>query len=103
MRNYALDIRKYTPDINEAALGAIERYCSIAMRNADSSLVSATDPKELATVRDGVAARNLGLAPDAADAGIRAVVERMKAAPQKNRVTFYYLLAEATGTLDKLY
>jgi len=26
----------------------------------------------------------------------------MKAVPQKSRVTFYYLLAEATGTLGKL-
>jgi hypothetical protein len=42
------------------------------------------------------------LAPDAADAGLKAVVEKMKAAPRKNRVTFYYLLAEATGTLGKL-
>jgi hypothetical protein len=81
---------------------AIEKYCGIALRNADSSRVSASDPKELATVRDGFAARKLGLAPNAADAGLKAIVEKMKAAPRKNRVTFYYLLAEATGTLGKL-
>jgi len=36
------------------------------------------------------------------DAGIKAVVEKMKGDPRKSRVTFYYLLAEATGTLGKL-
>lgn len=102
MVNYAADIKKYSPEVNEGALAAIEKYLGIAMRNADSSLVSATDPNELATVRDGFAAKKLGLAPDAADAGIKAVVAKMKAVPQKNRVIFYYLLAEATGTLGKL-
>ncbi|HSB24357.1 MAG TPA: DUF2853 family protein, partial [Burkholderiaceae bacterium] len=60
------------------------------------------DQKELATVREGYAAKKLGLAAEAADAGIKAVIQKMKAAPQKSRVTFYYLLAEATGTLGKL-
>ena len=35
-------------------------------------------------------------------AGIAQVVERMKAENRKSRVTFYYLLAEVTGTLSKL-
>jgi hypothetical protein len=102
MHNYAVDIKKYTAEVNEGALAAIEKFCVIAMRNPDSALVSATDPKELATVRDGFAAKKLGLAPEAADAGLKAVVEKMKATKQKNRVVFYYLLAEATGTLGKL-
>lgn len=65
-------------------------------------MVSASDPKELATIRDGFAAKRLGLTPEAADAGIKAVVDKMKGDHAKNRVTFYYLLAEATGTLGKL-
>ena len=64
--------------------------------------MSASDPDELATVRDGFAAKKLGLGPDAADVGIKTVIERMKAARRKSRVTFYYLLAEATSTIDKL-
>lgn len=72
------------------------------MRNPDSALVSTSDPKELETVRDGFAAKKLGLAPDAAEAGLKAVADKMKGVPRKNRVTFYYLLAEATGTLGKL-
>ena len=96
------DIRKYTTEINAGALAAIEKFLSIAMRNPDSALVSTSDTKELATVRDGFAAKKLGLAPDAADAGLKAVAEKMTGVPRKNRVTFYYLLAEATGTLGKL-
>jgi ribosome recycling factor len=102
MSDYLPDVKKHTSNVNEAAVAAIVKYCGIALRGADSSLVSATDPKELATVRDGFAAKKLGLAPAAADEGIKVVVERMKATKRKSRVTFYYLLAEATGTLGKL-
>ncbi len=102
MSDYSADIAKYTASVNEAAVKAIVTYCGIALRNRDSSLVSASDPRELATVRDGFAAKKLGLTPEAADAGIKTVVAKMKGDTSKSRVTFYYLLAEATGTLGKL-
>jgi len=102
MTEYSTDVAKYTSNVNETAVAAIVKYCGIALRNADSALVSGSDPKELATVRNGFAAKKLGLTPEAADAGIKAAVEKMKGAPRKGRVTFYYLLAEATGTLGKL-
>lgn len=100
--DYLQDVRKYAPDANEAAVAAIVKYCGIALQKRDSSMVSTTDPKELATVRDGFAAKKLGLSPEQADAGIKTVIEKLKADRTKSRVTFYYLLAEATGTLDKL-
>jgi hypothetical protein len=102
MSDYSADVAKYTASVNEAAVAAIVKYCGIALRNKDSSMVSASDAKELATVRDGFAAKKLGLAADAADAGIKTAAEKMKGDRTKSRVTFYYLLAEATGTLDKL-
>ena len=102
MSDYAADIRKYTANVNESAVKAIVTFCGIALRNADSSLVATSDPKELATVRDGFAAKKLGLTAEAADAGMKAVAEKMKADRTKSRVTFYSLLAEATGTLGKL-
>ena len=102
MSEYLDDVRKYAPQASEAAVAAIVKYCGIALRNADSALVSGSDPQELATVRDGYAAKKLGLSAAAADAGIAKVIEKMKGVRQKSRVTFYYLLAEATGTLDKL-
>jgi len=102
MTDYVADVKKYTANVNEAAVSAIVKYCGIALRQVDSSLVSASDSKELATVREGFAAKKLGLTAEAADAGIKAVIDKMKESRQKSRVTFYYLLAEATGTLQKL-
>jgi Protein of unknown function (DUF2853) len=102
MSDCVANVKNYTAEGNEGAMSAIVKFCDIALRNADSALVSATDPTELAAVRDGFAAKKLGLAAEAAAAGIASVVQKMKAAPRKSRVTFYYLLAEATGTLGKL-
>ena len=95
-------VKEHTSNVNEAAVAAIVKYCGIALRGADSSLVSTSDPKELATVRDGFAAKKLGLSAAAADEGIKSMVEKMKATKRKSRVAFYYLLAGATGTLGKL-
>lgn len=102
MSDYSADVAKYTSNVNEAAVSAIVKYCGIALQNRDSALVSGTDAKELATVRDGFAAKKLGLSAEAADAGIATVVAKMKGVTNKSRVTFYYLLAETTGTLGKL-
>ena len=52
MSEYVTDISKFTSNVNEAAVAAIVKYCGIALRNADSALVSASDKDELATVRD---------------------------------------------------
>jgi hypothetical protein len=102
MSDHVADIAKHTTNVNEAAVEAIVKYCGIALRNADSAVVALSDKDEVATVRDGFAAKKLGLAPDAADAGLKTVAEKMKGNNRKSRVTVYYLLAEATGTLGKL-
>jgi Protein of unknown function (DUF2853) len=102
MSDYSADVAKYSSNVNDAAVKAIVKYCGIALQNRDSALVSGSDAKELATVRDGFAAKKLGLSAAAADTGIQAVVAKMKDERNKSRVTFYYLLAEATGTLGKL-
>lgn len=102
MSDYLADVKKYATNVDEAAVAVIVRYCGIALSKKDSALVSGSDPKELATVRNGFASKKLGLSPDAADAGIAAVLVKLKGVTHKSRVTFYYLLAEATGTLVKL-
>lgn len=103
MTDYAEDVKKYVDSPDPAAIDSIVKYCGIALRSsADAASVSATDKKELATVRDKFAAKKLGLDADAADAGIAKVCERMKGQNRKHRVTFYYLLAEETGTMSKL-
>ena len=102
MSDYLADVQKFAPGADAAVVDKIVKYCGIALRNKDSSLVSATDRAELDRVRDGFAKKKLELEPDAADAGIAKVCDKMKGVNQKSRVTFYYLLAEATGTLGKL-
>lgn len=95
-------VKKYVDAPDQAVVDKIVGYCGIALRNRDSSTVSASDEQELATVRDGFAAKKLELDAAAADAGIAKVCERMKGDNSKSRVAFYYLLAEETGTMDKL-
>ena len=63
----------------EGAVAAILKGCGIELQGAVSSLVPATDAKGLATVRSGFAAMKLGLTAEAADAGIKAAAEKMKA------------------------
>lgn len=88
MKEYATDIAKFTGNVKDEAVNAIVHYCGIALRNRDSSMVSASDPNELATIRDGFAVKKLGLTPQAADGGIKSVVDKMKGEPTKHRVTF---------------
>lgn len=102
MSDHAADIAKYTANVNTAAVDAIVKYCGIALRNPDSAVVAMTDSKEVATVRDGFAAKKLGLDAAAAEAGLKKVAAQMQGDTRKSRVTVYYLLAEATGTLGKL-
>lgn len=100
--DYAADVAKYTTNVNAAAVTAIVKYCGIALQNKDSSLVSGSDPKELTTVRNGFATKKLALTDAQWETGCAATLAKLKGVNQKSRVTFYYLLAEATGTMDKL-
>ncbi len=99
--DWAIDVRKYAPDADAAAIAGIVRHCGIALRSRDASLVAFSDPAETDVVRESFLKRKLGLTdPDSAlDAAIAKVGERMKADHTKNRVTVYYLLAEAYGKL----
>jgi Protein of unknown function (DUF2853) len=100
--DYLADVKKYSSNVNEAAVTAIIKYCGIALRNKDSSLVSASDPEELKRVQVGFATKKLGLTAEQFASASKVVVEKMKGDRTKERVTFYYLLAEASGTMSKL-
>jgi hypothetical protein len=102
MADYMADLAKYTTDVDEAKVAKIVTYLGIALRTQDGSLVSTTDPEEMKRIRVGFAAKKLGLDEAAADAGMAKVNELMKKTNFKNRVTYYYLLAEVTGNLDKI-
>jgi hypothetical protein len=101
---YVADIKKYAAKVNEGAVAGIVRHCGIALRSKDASLVAATDPSELKTVRESWLKKKLALTADdaALDKAIQEVMTKMKAERAKHRVTVYYLLAEHYGKLDAL-
>jgi hypothetical protein len=102
MADYAADIKKYTSNVNEAAVATIVKFCGIALRGKDSQFVSVSDAAEVKRVVDGFCAKKLGLDAKAAEAAVMAAGEKMKADRTKHRVTVYYLVAESTGTMSKL-
>ncbi len=100
--DYSEDIKKYTSKVNAAAVDAIVKYCGIALKGKDSQFVAMTDPAEVKRVVDGFCAKKLGLASGPAEVAVRAAGEKMDSDKTKHRVTVYYLVAEATGTMGKL-
>jgi hypothetical protein len=100
--DWADDVRKYAPNADDRVIGGIVRYCGIALQKRDSSLVSLSDPDEVAHVRTNFLQKKLGLSGTDAelDAAIKSVGEKMKGDRTKNRVTVYYLLAEHFGKLS---
>ena len=99
--DWAADVKRYVPDADDGVIAAIVRYCGIALRTRDASLVSFTDPAETDRVRENYCKKKLGLTdPDPVlDAAIAKVGERMSDTTFRNRVTVYYLLAEHFGKL----
>lgn len=102
--DYAMDIKKYSTSVQQKAVDGIVKFCGIALKARDSSLVSCSSKDELERVRESFLKRKLKMAEDdkALDARIKTVCEQMKAAHDKHRVTFYYLLAEKAGKLGDL-
>lgn len=102
MTDHLDDVRQYATSVDENALAAIVRFCGSSLHRAGSPDVSTADPRDMGTVFEHFAGRRLGLTTEAARDGIRAASDRMQAARRKSRVTFYYLVAESTGTLGRL-
>ncbi|MFD2891464.1 DUF2853 family protein [Flavobacterium chuncheonense] len=97
-------IVKYAADLKEKCgvtadmdlLTAVTVGCGPSIYNADSSTVSGTDEKELATVKNNFLIKKLGLkdGPEL-DAAITAVIDQYgKSNKNKYRAVFYYLLVK---------
>ncbi len=97
--DWVSDVKKYAPDADDGVIAGIVRYCGIALQRVDSSLVSFSDPKELARVRNNFLKKKCGLTDpdDVLGAAIAEVGDRMMADRTKNRVTVYYLLIDRFG------
>lgn len=103
MADYLADVKKYDAAADADTVGKIVKHLGIALRNADSSLVSCTDPKELDRVKANWISKKLGVSDDAkADSVVQKVCETMSADRTKSRVTFYYLVAKHLGKLGSL-
>ncbi|MEM1364368.1 MAG: DUF2853 family protein [Pseudomonadota bacterium] len=96
-------VRKYAADASEETVGKIEKHLGIALRSRDGSLVSCSDQSELDRVRESWCKKKLGATDDAAcDEIIGKVCETMSEDRSKNRVAFYYLVADHMGKLGDL-
>ncbi len=106
MSDYLADVQRYDAKADADIVQKIVKHLGIALRNRDSSLVSCSDPKELGRVREKWCGKKLGHTDAKDDAKcdeiIKKVCETMKGDRQKNRVTFYYLVAQHLGQLGDL-
>lgn len=101
--DYLADVLRYDATANEETVAKIVKYLGVALRNADSSLVSCGDDKELERVRQKWCGKKLGIAEEARGRRVvELVCETMSAERAKSRVTFYYLVAKHFGKLDAL-
>ncbi len=90
---YLAEVRKYDPKASKAVVNNIVKYCGVALRSRDSSLVACSDEKELNTVAKGFCTKKLGMTKGQMDC-VKHVCGQMKGQRFKNRVTFYYLCAK---------
>ncbi|MGB3832811.1 MAG: DUF2853 family protein [Mesorhizobium sp.] len=102
MSDYLADVKKYDAAADAAVVDKIVKHLGIALRNRDSSLVAASDQKELDRVRDSWGVKKLGVEAAAAEAAVAKVAKVMADDRSKGRVTFYYLVAKELGKLKSL-
>jgi Protein of unknown function (DUF2853) len=98
--DYFADVKKYAASYDEAAITGIVKHLGIALASKDASLVSASDPKEIARLKAGFLMKKLAL-PDSEklDDAIAAVMAKMAGDNTKQRVTVCYMLADHFGKL----
>lgn len=99
--DYVTHVRRFAADADADIVGAIKRYCGIALQKKDSSLVACSDASERKRVADNFLKKKLGMTNDdaALDKMVQDVCQQMKEDREKMRVTFYYLLAAKHGKL----
>ncbi|NKB83560.1 DUF2853 family protein [Ochrobactrum grignonense] len=102
MSEYLADVRRYDAGADEAVVGKIVKHLGIALRNRDSSRFSDGSGRIEACSRQ-LGGEKLGVADAAkAEEVVNHVAEVMKGDRNKQRVTFYYLVAKQLGKLGDL-
>jgi hypothetical protein len=100
--DYIDDVRRYDAGADEDRVKKIVNHLGIALQSKDSSLVSASDQTEKDRVRDKWGIGKLGLDDAGSAALVEQVATEMSADRNKQRVTFYYLMAKHSGKLGDL-
>jgi hypothetical protein len=67
MTDYAADVKKYDAGASDETIGKIVKHLGIALRSRDASMVSCSDPSELARVSEKWCGKKLGVTGAAAD------------------------------------
>ncbi len=103
MSDYLADVQRYDAGADGDVVAKIVKHLGIALRSRDASLVSCSDSTELDRVRASWCMKKLGHSDEAkCDEVIKSVCETMKGDRNKQRVTFYYLVAKSFGQLGDL-
>ncbi len=100
--DYIEDVRRYDAGADTDTVGKIVKHLGIALSSKDSSLVSVSQPQELDRVRTKWGVGKLGLDDAGSAALVTKVGDEMSADRNKQRVTFYYLMAKHANKLDML-
>jgi large subunit ribosomal protein L15 len=99
---YLEPTQKFDADADNAVVTKIEKYLGASLKNRDAKYVSCTDETELDTIVKGFMKKKMGVDDkEAALEKVKAVCATMKPVRMKNRVTFYYLLAQNEGKLGE--
>nr|WP_243758005.1 DUF2853 family protein [Allobranchiibius sp. GilTou38] len=95
-------VHAYAPHADKEIIDKMASTYRLVLSNRDASLVSASDPAELKTVRENFLKKKLGLKQSDAelDAAIKDVLAQMKDGKANPRLAVYYLLAEKFDKLD---
>lgn len=98
---YKQSLSRFTSNVNDAALEKMAKTYALVMSNRDAKNVSCGDAAEKETVRNNFLKKKLGLTNSDSDldAAIEAVCATMQEDRMKNRLVFYYLLAEKYNKL----
>lgn len=99
MDKYYANVKKYDDKAKRKSVENIVKYCGIALRTRDGSLVACSDESELKTVADGFVTKKLGKSSGQMDL-VKEVCQDMKAERFKSRVTFYYLAAKKARKMN---
>ena len=103
MSDYLTDVQRYDAGADADVVQKIVKHLGIALQSKDASLVSCTDSSELDRVREKWCMKKLGATDEGkCDDVIASVCETMSGDRNKQRVTFYYLVAKEMGQLGDL-